>query len=267
MLALMLALTAPGPSSAAIGDWADGAKASARLIAAGVGDDGRLDAGIEVVLPPGWKTYWRSPGDAGIAPLFDFSASRNVVEPQVTFPLPHRFDDGYSVTNVYENRVVFPVSAFVPDRDKPVELHVVIDLGVCEEVCIPDRIEARLAVAADVTDAVAARALASARSGLPGRPEPGRFWVTGASRQGGSEKRPVFRVSAIAPDAEAAVVYIEGPPDWYPEVPRFAGVDEGRAAWTVQFSRLGARTPIAGARLRVTIVSGDRSIEQSVGLD
>ena len=68
-----LVLTATAPASAAVGDWGQGARAKVRLIASGVGSDGKLAAGIEIVLPSGWHTYWRSPGDAGIAPLIVFS--------------------------------------------------------------------------------------------------------------------------------------------------------------------------------------------------
>ena len=49
---------------AGFGAWVDGEQARVRLIAAGVGPDGRLEAGIEIKLAPGWKTYWRSPGAA-----------------------------------------------------------------------------------------------------------------------------------------------------------------------------------------------------------
>src|SRR6185312_4032713 len=53
------------PASAAISDWSNGAKARMRLLAIGVGDDGKLAAAIEITLPKGWQTYWRFPGDAG----------------------------------------------------------------------------------------------------------------------------------------------------------------------------------------------------------
>ena len=35
-------------------------------------------AALQLTLAPGWKTYWRSPGDAGIPPSFDWSGSQNV---------------------------------------------------------------------------------------------------------------------------------------------------------------------------------------------
>jgi DsbC/DsbD-like thiol-disulfide interchange protein len=59
--------------------------AEVRLMA-GTVKDGALEAGIEIRLAPGWKTYWRYPGDSGIPPRFDWSNSRNVAGATVAFP-------------------------------------------------------------------------------------------------------------------------------------------------------------------------------------
>ena len=39
------------------------------------------------------------------------------------------------------------------------------------------------------------------------------------------------------------------------------------AEYTVEFDRLVAKTPIEGAKFRLTIVSGGRAVEQTIGLD
>ena len=59
-------------------DWTPTAKSQARLIAGG----GDL-AGFEIALAPGAITYWRDPGDAGLPPTLDFSASDNVASVEV----------------------------------------------------------------------------------------------------------------------------------------------------------------------------------------
>jgi len=266
---LFVAVLALGaaPASAAVSDWTAGAKARVRLIAAGIGEDGRLAAGIEIRLPPGWKTYWRTPGDAGIAPTIDLGASRNFEAPDVRFPVPHRFDDGYAVTNVYSERVLLPVSAVVPDPTRSVFLVLRIELGVCEVICIPDRVDARLIVPPREDDPVAAGLLADAAADLPGPPEPGVLAVDDVTHDGGTDKRPVFRFAVTVDDPQEAVVFVEGPDDWRPAVPRFAGETVLGAFYTVQFRRLAAHTPIDQAAFRVTIVSGDRAVEQTIGLD
>jgi suppressor for copper-sensitivity B len=256
------------PATAAVGDWVGEGNARVRLVASGVDAEGRLAAGIEIDLDPGWKTYWRSPGDAGIPPVADFSASTNIDGPvAIGFPPPHRYDDGYAVTNVYEGRVVLPLSVAVADPASPTRLVLGLDMGVCEEVCVPEHFDLALDLVPGESDAEADALLADARAALPGKPEPGSFAVEGIARSGGTDKRPLFNVVVVVPDTDEAEVYVEGPSDWYPAPPNLVGVDGGRATYSIEFSRLGAKTPIGGNEFRVTVVSGGRAIEDAVTLD
>ena len=265
-LFLAAALFVASPTFAAVGEWGEGTKAQARLIAAGVGADGKLIAGIEIALPEDWHTYWRSPGDAGVAPQFDFSGSTNLGAPVVDFPTPTRLDDGFAVTNVYENSVVLPVSATVTDPAKPVDVDVRLHIGVCADVCVPDDIEARLAIPVGEQDADIGSELTDVRNALPGPPQPGVFAFSDITRDGGTDNHPVFRFTGVLPDAKDAGVFVEGPADWSPYTPEFMGEANGTATWSVKFTRLGAKTPIAGASFRLTAVSGGHAIDQTLTL-
>lgn len=109
------------------------------------GKDGRLRGAVQIDLEPGWKTYWIDPGEAGLAPRFDFSLSRNVAEPQVHFPVPEHFRDGDLVSNGYTSSVAFPFeTTFAQPGDAHLELSLLI--GLCREICVP--VTARLAVEA-----------------------------------------------------------------------------------------------------------------------
>jgi DsbC/DsbD-like thiol-disulfide interchange protein len=237
-----------------------------RVLAAGVGEDGKLSAAIEITLPHGWETYWRFPGDAGIPPVIDFSASRNLTgKPDIAFPVPKRYNDGFSITNIYLDRVVLPVTAVVTDPKSAVDLVVSIDLGVCETVCIPDHVEARLLVPVGRTDAVAAKTIADGRALIPGPAQPGIFAVDKITRTGGTDKRPVFQMAITAPDAAKATVFVEGPSDWYPDTPTVVTPAAGnKATFTVTVDRLVAKTPLEGANFRVTIAAGNRAVDQVV---
>ncbi len=265
LAALMLALAAP--AFAATGDWGQGQKAMVRLFASGLDADGTINGAIEIALPPHWKTYWRNPGTAGIAPQFDFSASYNLDKPTVSFPVPEVVDDGYSVTNVYVGGVVLPFRARVTDPKMPVEIALTVRLGVCAEVCIPDEVVARLTVPPGENDAATEAVLATARARLPGPPQPGQFAVDSIARTGGTDAHPVFRVAATMPDGDQPKFLVEGPEDWAPFAPVFAGRDKGKVLYDVKFSRLGAKTPIAGATIRVTMAVGTRAVEQTLTLD
>ena len=80
----------------------------ARLIAGGQ-QGGSWLAGIEITLDPGFKTYWRNPGDSGLPPRFDWSGSENVAGVDVRWPAPERHEDAAGVAYVYGDEVVLPV--------------------------------------------------------------------------------------------------------------------------------------------------------------
>jgi suppressor for copper-sensitivity B len=259
--ALLVAATAV---AAVEGEWSFGQKASARLVVSEIDEQGLLSGGIEIVMPEGWHTYWRSPGDAGIAPRFDFSGSNNVGPVTVLYPTPERRDDGLTVTNVYSDRVVLPISAQVEDIGENAYLSVAIELGVCAEICVPDSVTAAATVPAGERDSAVDVLLDDVRAKIPGQPDSG-FAVTAVERDGGTEKRPIFRVRATVPDVSTAELFVEGPEGWASYRPeRASSLGNDEVQWMVKFSRRGAAKSTDGAEIRVTLVSGGRAIEQVV---
>jgi suppressor for copper-sensitivity B len=260
------ALTMPVVANAAVSDWVKGQRAEVRLLAAGIGRDGKLAAGVEIALPEGWTTYWRNPGDAGIAPVLDFSASKNIGATDVAFPVPTREDDGAdTITNVYRGKVVFPVSIAVTDPSKPIDLALNLHIGVCQEICVPEDVSLKLAVPPGEDDADVATQLVIAGAFVPGPASPGIFGLDSVTRVGGTDGRPVFRFTGTVPEAASATVFVEGPADWAPYTPEFVPGD--KPAWDIKFSRTGAKTPIAGAAFRLTILSGVIAIDQTLTLN
>lgn len=99
--------------------------------------DGRHIAGLEIRLQPGWKTYWRSPGEGGIPPSFNWSGSANLASVDVRFPIPKVMDQ-YGLTAIgYDSDTVFPLIVTAKDASQPVSIRAEIEIGVCDEVCIP----------------------------------------------------------------------------------------------------------------------------------
>lgn len=100
-------------------------------------DDGSHMAGLRITLKPGWKTYWRAPGDAGIPPHFDFSGSGNIASVAPHWPVPEVFDQNGQRSIGYFDSVVFPLKITAKDANVPLRMTGQIDIGVCEEICIP----------------------------------------------------------------------------------------------------------------------------------
>src|SRR3954464_3918821 len=71
--------------------WQRDGHSAVRLLA-GSRSGAVLLGGIAFQLQPGWKTYWRTPGDSGVPPRFDFSGSDNVEAVTVLWPAPMKFD-------------------------------------------------------------------------------------------------------------------------------------------------------------------------------
>ncbi len=104
--------------------WQGNGKSQLRLIAAKpewLGQN-QLFAGIEIRLAPKWKTYWRTPGDTGIPPYFDWSGSENLKSAEVMYPVPGRFQDPTGMTIGYKSQVTLPVLLTAEDPLKPIKL-------------------------------------------------------------------------------------------------------------------------------------------------
>lgn len=100
-------------------------------------ENGRHYAALSIQLAPGWYTYWRTPGAAGIPPVFDWAASDNVVDVTVSFPVPE-VTEKYGLTTIgYTDQVVFPLSVQPIDEKEDINLRGQILIGVCEDICVP----------------------------------------------------------------------------------------------------------------------------------
>src|ERR1700741_106652 len=90
--------------------WSEDTRSAARLISGtNKNRDANLRAGVEIKMQPGWKTYWRYPGDSGVPPHFDFSGSENLKTATVLYPAPHLFTDETGQSLGYKENANFPL--------------------------------------------------------------------------------------------------------------------------------------------------------------
>src|ERR1700741_4754263 len=109
--------------------WDDDIRSSMRLITA-PSRNGDLRAGIELKLKPGWHTYWRYPGDAGVPPRFNFQGSKNVKAVEVLWPAPQPISEGGLTAIGYTSSLIFPLQIRPQERGKPITLRLKLDYAV-----------------------------------------------------------------------------------------------------------------------------------------
>jgi DsbC/DsbD-like thiol-disulfide interchange protein len=240
---------------------------SAVRLLAGSRSGGMLLGGIAFQLQPGWKTYWRTPGDSGVPPRFDFSKSENVEAVTVLWPAPTKFDDGAGGTSLgYKTQIVLPLRIVAKNADKPVKLRAEISYAVCEKLCIP--VEARAELAFTSVASTEDSALSAALDTVPkpaniGDPNP--MTIRDVRRDGKSS----VLVDVVAPDARDVSLLVEGPtPDWALPVPKLLeGGPPGVKRFGFELDGLPPGAKPEGAALKLTLVGGDRAYEFNVNLN
>ncbi|QDW32783.1 DUF255 domain-containing protein [Yersinia sp. KBS0713] len=86
---------------------------------------------LAVQLQDGWKTYWRSPGEGGIAPTIAWDLPLDAVKWH--WPVPQRFDVSGISTQGYHQQVMLPIVISGP---LPKRMSGTLTLSTCSNVCI-----------------------------------------------------------------------------------------------------------------------------------
>jgi DsbC/DsbD-like thiol-disulfide interchange protein len=246
--------------------WQKGSHAAVRLLA-GSRSGPVLLGGVAVQLDPGWKTYWRTSGDSGVPPRFDFSKSDNVEAVTVLWPAPTKFDDGAGGFSLgYHDQVVLPLRIVPKVNDKPVTLRANINYAVCEKICIPVEASTELTFAsvASTEDSVLFAALDTVpKPASVGDPNP--LTIRDVKREGKS----TVLIDVLSPDARTVNLFVEGPtPDWALPVPKL--VEHGPPGikrFSFELDGVPPGVNPEGAALKLTLVGGDRSYEFNINLE
>jgi DsbC/DsbD-like thiol-disulfide interchange protein len=245
--------------------WQRDGHSAVRLLA-GSRSGAVLLGGIAFQLQPGWKTYWRTPGDSGVPPRFDFSKSDNIEAVTVLWPAPTKFDDGAGGHSLgYHDQIVLPLRIVAKNADRPVTLRADVNYAVCEKLCIPVEASAELPFTsvASTEDSVLFAALDTVpKPANVGDPNP--LTIRDVKR----EKSTVL-VDVVNPGDQDVSLFVEGPtPDWGLPVPKL--LEHGppgvkRFAFDLDGVPPGVNPD--GAALKLTLVGGDRSYEFNINLD
>ena len=218
--------------------------------------DGRHMAALRLMLASGWKTYWRTPGAAGLAPLLDFSASSGITAVEPRWPVPDVFHFGGLRSIGYHDAVTIPLDLALDGG--PARLAGEIEIGVCDEVCVP----ARLSFSADLPetgdrDPVIVAALVDRP--MTGEEAGARATCAVAPTADGLELTVGLTLPPLGPD-EVVVIESGDPGLWFSEA---ASSREGSTlvARAETLARNGGPAALDRSRLVITVLGEGRAVE------
>lgn len=211
-------------------------------------------AGLVVDLKPGWKTYWRSPGEAGLPPTFDWSHSRNLASAELRWPRPQFFDSFGMRTLGYTGRVVFPVRLVPKDPSRPMAVHLDLALGVCHDLCVLEKTKVDATIGAD-SPQTGAPLVAAAEAKVP-RPAPAVGLTEAQCRISGTGKTREFEATLdFDHQVREPKVVLEGPDlAWFKDVQTTPGPN-GRLHVDAQLKLLDAKAWVGRSDIRMTVLA------------
>ena len=247
----------PAQDAEASSPWVELHASRAHLVASDAGaPDGARIAGVEIVMADGWKTYWRTPGDSGVPPQFDWTGSANAARIEVLYPAPKRMAEAGGEVLGYKGAVLFPIAVTPQDAAKPVALKLALEFGICREICVPAVATMELSIPPP-RKAAHSDALKAALERVP-RPSAGRRPADPELRQvslDDSDAGPRLAIVAAFHGSKGADVFVEAPEGLYVPLPRLVAQD-GRG-----LTRFAADLPgdlardLKGKTLTLTLVS------------
>ena len=276
----VLAFSAPPAKAAADGGpdaspgaspWQQTEQTALRLIAATqtTGDARILKLGLHFKLKPGWKVYWRSPGDAGFPPMPDWSPSENLKTAVLHWPAPQRFEVLGLQTLGYTDEVVLPMTVELMDPAKPLRMAGEVNYLTCQEICIPYTAKLALTLPqGPVQPSPFAHLIGRFQADVPG--DGSRYGLAIESAESWTQgKTTLLLVTASAASPfEAPDLYAEGPPELAFSKPTVDFSNAGRTArLRIEVYGLDAlegpkSETLAGQSLTLTLTDGKRAAER-----
>lgn len=268
---LCLALLAPA-AQAQTGVWQEGEQASLRLIASTrAGIAGKLYAGLQLRLQPGWHVYWRSPGDAGIPPQPDWKESANLAGTLLLFPWPEHSSMQGLETYGYGGVVTFPVEIKKTDPGAELNLKTQMTLLVCADICVPVPFDVALNLPANFASPEggdeATSLISDALKHVPKQDDGSGFHLRQATLSGKGAARAIevhYMVPQTLSSAELIVEVGDGStvPLTHTQV---------KATENIFFANLGENAPadLAGKELTFTLIDKEhvQAVEKKMKLE
>ncbi len=261
-------LSALQSSSPAASPWAVSFYSKVRLIAAETALPAAAPSamlGVQIVLKPGWKTYWRNPGDSGVPPQFSWDKSENIADIKIRWPAPVRLPDQYGVSIGYLDQVVFPIEITPRDPAAPMRVDLKLDYAACKDICYPLRAEMSLRLAPGIAlRSSHARLIDAYLARVPRRERvPGGAVVTAVRPAEGGKPALLIDVKPGV-GGDKLSLFVEGPRElFFGDATLVPGKPRGQTQYRVSVDGVSKTGALKGVKLRITLVAGMRASEQA----
>lgn len=114
----------------------------ARMFAVPAGD-GTIYAGLHLSLDPAWHSYWKNPGDSGMATRIDWELPEGFTAGPILWPVPRRIylpplmSYGFEGDVVLLTRIHAPSSVLQDDAQANARISARVEWLECKEICLP----------------------------------------------------------------------------------------------------------------------------------
>ena len=161
-------------------------------------------AGVRLQMDPGWHTYWKNPGDSGMATTIEWQLPAGVAAGETMWPPPEKMSESDLTTYVYTNEVVLLVRLKLA-QDVPsgsLQLKAKVSWLECQVLCLPGKsdVQAGLTIAQEAKRSGDAPLLEGWERKLPqpgGAVAPHAWW----EKPSQTDLRPVLLEWKSAPGA------------------------------------------------------------------
>lgn len=232
---------------------------SARFLTGWRLENGHHLGAVAITLADGWKTYWRSPGDGGLAPELTLGRSSAIEGAWMHFPRPEVIFTAGTPNIGYRQNVIFPIELDLVDGAGDVAFFAELHIGVCDEICMPVTLELEGVLnASGAQDPVIAAALAD-------QPTPASEIGAGPAR---CDIRPIadglqVTISARLPDLGGPeTMMLELPiPDMWMSPPIYERQAQNVTATADLVPPQGLPFMLERSDLRITFIGAEQAIE------
>ncbi len=237
----------------------DGGKV--RLIAMPSSDGKALQAGLQVVLNEGWKTYWRSPGTSGIPPQVSFLGSQNLVDAKLRFPTPNTIKDIYGTSAGYEKSVTFPIDFKLVQPGQPTTIKANGVLGVCGEICVP--VQFSLALTSRGATGSTFDVIAALNEGTSNLPDPASDMHQINEVRFNREQASLTIKTTVPAGTKEAELFLDAPYNWYLSPVKSVSIDGTTATFNVSLASLPKKAKPQKTRLKAVLRADGKGVFQN----